>query len=81
MAHTELCKEEYVDDTDLVHSGLSNDDTTAAADVITGMQDMLDHWDGLLHTPQVEPWNNRSATGITRLINPPFGLERKKKRL
>jgi hypothetical protein len=39
---------EYVDDTDLVHSGASN--YTPAAEVVTGMQDMLDHWDGLLRT-------------------------------
>jgi hypothetical protein len=40
-----LCVE-FVDDTDLVHSGSSN--RTPGTQVATEMQDMLDLWDGLL---------------------------------
>jgi hypothetical protein len=36
----------FVDDTDIVHSGPSND--TTATQVALEMQDMLDNWDGLL---------------------------------
>ena len=37
---------EFVDDTDLIHAGADN--YTSGAAIITEMQDMLDHWDGLL---------------------------------
>jgi hypothetical protein len=37
----------YVDDTDLIHIGDSN---TTPQNVFDGMQNMLNHWEGGLHT-------------------------------
>ena len=52
----------FVDDANIIHSGPSN--RTSGCQVLTDMQQVLDHWDGLLRE-LVAHWKKARVTGTS----------------